>query len=252
MPSLYTSTTSASKLKFCREFFAQHPDVTLATLKSLPPFRKVDMYDYFKKLIVRSLRSKRSSMVAIVNVLKNCHPVFATMFPMIECEFFEKHPRQRPNIKIVHAPKPTTKKKPQSHQKQIVVTVDSDIIAAKKKVCEQSTQKRRRSQAIKTPNTNKTRTKPKRNTATTTTTPTDRGKKIASLLYTHDICYSKKKPMSEAATIQIPTLYVDVDETLQKEYEHLLIEIQSLELAIDYAEQRGHKSREACILCTLC
>lgn len=199
MPSLYTSTTIGAKLKFCDDFFAAHADVTIDNIKQCPPFRKVDMYEHFNKLTIRSLRSRRSSMIAVVEALKARHPLFAELYPIFEAEYLSLHPskQQRPRHR---PPLPPLSPPPKQQRPRL-------FLSKQHNKREKHHDKQRRHESVKEKH-----------------------------IYTRNVCYSN---VAHETTNQI--LCIDIEKVLAQEYNDLCIEIESLTIALQYANTRSSR-----------
>lgn len=92
MPSIYVSTTIAAKLRLCERFFASCDVQTTEDLERYKMFEKMDMFAYFKQLSIRSLRSKRSCMIGLVQTLCQRYRVFSQVFRQVKQEYDRAHP----------------------------------------------------------------------------------------------------------------------------------------------------------------
>lgn len=142
MPSIYVSTTLDKKLRLCDAYFANVAIQTVDDMANNRLFCKMNMFAYCKQLCVRSLRSKRSSMIGLVHTLCKRYHAFATMYHQMKTQYGGNADVRVKHLKKKKTQKSTkpqvrvqTKKIPRPRIRQVrtvTATIESSVVKRKR------------------------------------------------------------------------------------------------------------------------
>jgi len=242
MPSPYNCRTTIKKLQFVADFFTQHQCLTLEELKQCNSFQKVDMFEHFKHLTVRSLRSRRSSLIGLVRTLREKYHLFDIVYQTIKQEYLDANPDK--DFERIALRKAHERKKTIAEQKMKKQTQKTHHVESVKK----SKKQRKKESIVKTarPKTTRPKTIIKQTKMQKRQLASKLNKKeLRNLLISHPyghINWQKNQQVKNAEQEEI--MYIGLNDVLLEEQERLTNQIQSLQLAIAYAKMRQQYPNE--------